>query len=357
MKKKIILSFLGLTIVTLMSCKKSDPTPLPPPPQQFVTTTFAGSTQGFAEGVGTTAQFSFPAGIVKDAAGNLFVCDRNNNRIRKIAPDGTTTTFAGSGTAGFVNGNGTAAQFNQPYGLVIDASGNLYVADRMNFAVRKVTPSGVVTTLAGGINGFADGTGTAAQFSELYCITIDASGNVIVPDAFNHRIRKVTQAGVVTTVAGNGTIGMLDGTGASATFNTPFAAGTDAAGNIYVSDYYNHAIRKITPAGVVSILAGNGIPGGADGTGSAASFRQPGSIVADGSGNLYVADIYNNKIRKISAAGVVTTIAGGSGPGNTNGTGTAALFDSPLGMCADFSNNAMYVTEFGNHRIRKITIQ
>lgn len=354
--KQFVLPVLAITIL-LSSCKKEETPDPQPPPASFTTTTFAGSSQGYADGTGTAAQFNAPAGVVKDASGNLYVTDRDNHRIRKITPAGVVSTFAGSGTAGFVNGTGTAAQFNQPYGITMDPSGNIYVADRLNAAVRKITPAGVVSTFAGSTAGFADGTGTAAQFNELYGIASDASGNIYVPDFFNQRIRKITPAGVVTTLAGSSSTGLTDGTGSAAAFNFPFSAATDASGNIYISDYYNHAIRKITPGGAVTTLAGNGTPGNADGTGSAASFRQPAGLVVDGSGTIYVCDLMNNTLRKLTAAGVVTTIAGGSSAGNTDGVGTSALFDRPIALTADFISKSLYIADFGNNRIRKVTIQ
>ncbi|HMX36238.1 MAG TPA: NHL repeat-containing protein [Ferruginibacter sp.] len=362
MKKNIFLSLAGLFTLAISSCKKDDapaPAPTPTPvPTSYVATTLAGSTAGYVDGTGAAAQFNMPTGIVRDAGGNLFVCDRDNNRIRKITPAGLVTTFAGSGAPGFVNGTGTAAQFNMPYGLAIDQADNIYVADRFNTAIRKITPAGVVTTLAGGSPGFADGTGAAAQFNELYGIAIDGSGNLIVPDFFNYRIRKVTPAGVVTTLAGTGSSGFTDGPANTATFRNPFGAAVDASGNVYVADYYNHAIRKITPAGVVSTIAGSGTSGSADGTGSAASFRQPAAIAFDGSGNLIVCDAMNNTIRKVTPAGVVTTILGSStASGNSNGTGTAALFNNPIGICGDFANNTFYIADLSNHLIRKIRIQ
>lgn len=356
MKLNLLIPISLFVLTTLNSCKKEETT-TPPRTETYTASTFAGSTQGFADGTGTSIQFSNPSGLAKDASGNIFVADRDNHRIRKITPAGSISTFAGSGTAGLQDGAGAIARFNQPYGLTIDAAGNLYVADRMNYCIRKITATGVVSTLAGSTNGFADGAGTSAQFSELYGICIDGSGNLYVPDFFNNRIRKVTATGVVTTLAGNATNGFTNGAGTAASFYNPFQTATDAAGNVYVADYYNHAIRKITPAGVVTTLAGSGTAGSADGTGAAASFRQPGGLTVDANGNVYVADVYNNKIRKITPAGIVSTVAGGSGPGNTNGIGTAALFDSPLCILGDFTNNAIYVSEYGNHRIRKIVIQ
>jgi hypothetical protein len=353
-QKTVFLACMTLSML-IFSCKKDKAIPAPTPATVTVST-FAGSNQGYTDGAASSAQFNVPSGVVRDVAGNLYVADRDNHRIRKITPAGAVSTFAGSGTAGFTDGTGTAAQFNMPYGITIDPSGNIYVADRLNNAVRKITPAGVVSTFAGGTGGYADGTGTSAQFRELYGLTSDASGNIFVPDFFNQRIRKITPAGVVTTLAGS-TTGFTDGTGADASFNYPFGIAADAAGNLYVGDYYNHAIRKVTQAGVVTTLAGNGTSGFTDGTGAAARFYQPAGVAADGSGNVYVCDALNHKIRKITAAGVVTTVAGGSSSGNTDGIGTNALFNTPIGLCGDFAGKTIYIADFNNHRIRKIVLE
>lgn len=320
------------------------------------TTTFVGNSQGFADGTGTAAQFNLPTSMVKDAAGNFYVADRDNNRIRKVTPAGVVTTFAGSGTAGFTNGTGTAASFNQPYALAIDASDNLYVGDRLNYAIRKITPAGVVTTLAGnGTSGMVDATGSAARFSEPIGLAADAAGNIFVGDYFNNRIRKITPAGVVTTFAGSGP-GMVDGTGTAAAFNNPFGLAFDAAGNLYVSDSHNYAIRKITPSGVVTTLAGSGSQGSANGTGSAATFSRPIGITVDANGNVYECDLDNHTIRKITPAGVVTTFAGTTGVSGAT-DGAAALFNNPVGVFSDNANGVLYVSDFANNRIRKIIVE
>jgi len=320
------------------------------------TTTFVGNSQGFADGTGTAAQFNFPTSMVKDAAGNFYVADRDNHRIRKVTPAGVVTTFAGSGTAGFTNGTGTGASFNQPYALAIDASDNIYVGDRLNYAIRKITPAGVVTALAGnGVSGMVDATGSAARFSEPLGIAVDASGNIFVGDYFNNRIRKITPAGVVTTFAGT-SLGMVDGTGTAAAFNNPFGLAFDAAGNLYVSDSHNFAIRKITPAGVVTTLAGNGSQGSANGTGSAATFSRPIGIAADANGNVYECDLDNHTIRKITPAGVVTTFAGTTGVSGAS-DGATALFNNPVGVFSDNANGVLFVSDFANNRIRKIIVE
>jgi hypothetical protein len=319
-------------------------------------TTFAGSgIQGSANGIGSAAAFNYPYGVATDAAGNLYVADRLNHKIRKITPAGVVSTFAGSGSAGSADGTGVSASFNEPTALATDTAGNIYVVDLYNMKIRKITPAGVVSTLAGsGVVGNADGTGTSASFNFPFGVATDLAGNVYVGDAYNHKIRKITPAGVVTTLAGSGSAGSTDGTGTSAQFNTPTGVATDAAGNVYVGDRYNHKIRKITPAGVVSTLAGSGSTGSANGTGASASFYYPSGIATDLADNVYVADLVNNKIRKITPAGVVTTLAGSGNGGSADGNGISASFNSPTSVATDAVGN-VYVADQLNHKIRKIT--
>ena len=218
-----------------------------------------------------------------------------------------------AGSRGSTDGTGSAARFFGPTGVAVDAAANVYVSDQLNHTIRKITPAAVVSTLAGlaGSPGSTDGTGSAARFFQPLGVAVDAAGNVYVADTNNQTIRKITPAGVVSTLAGlANSQGSTDGTGSAARFFAPTSVAVDAVGDVYVADDSNHTIRKITPAGVVSTLAGlAGSAGSADGTGSAARFFNPFGVAVDAAGNVYVADTGNNSIRKITPAGVVTTFA------------------------------------------------
>jgi sugar lactone lactonase YvrE len=251
--------------------------------------------------------------VAVDSAGNVYVAD--GNTIRKVTAAGVVTTLAGTaGTSGSADGTGTAARFDVPSGVAVDSAGNVYVADRDNRTIRKVTAAGVVTTLAGtaGMAGSADGTGAAARFTMPSGVAVDSAGNVYITDAFNSTIRKVTATGAVTTLAGTaGLFGSADGTGVAARFNNPAGVAVDSAGNVYVADLFNHAIRKITAGGVVTTLAGAaGMGGSADGTGAAARFNVPSGVAVDNPGNIYVSDAGNSTIRKVTPIGATTTFAG-----------------------------------------------
>ncbi len=286
-----------------------------------IVSTLAGSgVQGSNNGAGALASFNGPSGIAVDASGNLYVADSGNSLIRKISPTGTVSTLAGSDSTGSVNGSGINASFFDPVGVAVDASANVYVADAGNNLIRLITPAGTVSTLAGTANSStSNGTLTASSFDNPTGLAVDASGNVFVANYLNSTILEVNPAGTVSTFAGTGQPGANNGPAASATFYFPNSVAVDAAGNVYVADGVNNLIREITPGGTVSTLAGSGMQGAADSTGTTASFNGPAGLAVDASGNVYVADAYNNLIRKITPAGVVTTIAGTGEAGSKNG--------------------------------------
>jgi sugar lactone lactonase YvrE len=320
-----------------------------------VVTTLAGSgNPGFADGAGAQASFKYPAGIALDESGNIYLADAYNNRIRKITPTGVVKTLAGSGKEGFADGMGIDAVFNGPAGIAIDRDGNIYTAEWKGHRVRKITPAGVVSTLAGsGKAGFADGTGTEASFNTPEGVALDSKGNVYVADSANHKIRKISPSGVVTTLAGSGQKGFVDGAGAEAGFMNPKGVALDSIGNIYVGDMKNNCIRKITPGGVVTTLAGSGKAGSENGRGAEASFNKPFGPTVDGQGNVYVADSGNNLIRKITPSGVVFTLAGSGKAGSEDGYESAASFNTPWGVAVD-SFGTVYVSDHNSFKIRKI---
>ena len=322
-----------------------------------LTPTVSGATPGVngqTLTVATGYSFSNPSGAVADALGNIYIADAGSNLILKYMVDANTVSvFAGSGTAGSANGTGTAASFNGPTGLAIDASGNLYVADENNDLIRKITPAGVVTTLAGtaGSAGSTNGTGTAAKFNSPYGVAADGSGNLYVADYNNNMIRKIViSTAVVTTFAGSTTSGSANGTGTAARFNHPTGVACDASGNVYIADQQNNMIRKATTAAVVTTYAGSTTAGSSDGIGTAASFNYPTSVTLDAADNVYVADKNNYRIRYIETSQQTETLAGhlqawADGPGST------ASFQNPVGVAAD-AYGYVYVCDDG--LIRKV---
>jgi sugar lactone lactonase YvrE len=250
-----------------------------------------------------------------DASGNVYVADTNNHTVREVTAAGSVTTLAGqAGVAGSADGSGTAAQFNGPSGIAVDGSGVVYVADTLNHTIRQITPAGAVTTIAGtaGVSGAVDATGSAARFYGPQGLVLDGAGNLFIADTNNDTIRQLaTAGGGVTTVAGQGGIaGSADGLISQATFHYPASVGRDGAGNLYVVDTDNHAVRKIATSGVVSTLAGlAGTAGSADGVGTAAQFAFPTGIAVDAAGDAYVADTNNDTIRLCAypSAPMITT--------------------------------------------------
>lgn len=321
----------------------------------YVVSTLAGNgNTTFADGLGTAATLFRPFNLSVDPAGNVYVPEHGGHRIRKITPSGTVSTVIGNGTGAYTEGTGTNAQVSQATGVFAAPNGNLYIVDHGNQRIRKMNAQGVTSFVAGnGIAGFADGTGTAASFNWASTLVQDSQGNLIVTDQLNHRIRKIDSNGAVTTLAGNGNAAFADGQGTAASFYAPIGIAIDPQDNLYIGDNLNQRIRKITPTGLVSTIAGNGITGTSDGTGTAAQFNSPQGIALDTQGNLYVAEYSNHRIRKISSTGVVTTIAGTGATGFADGIGTCAIFNAPWGIAIDGGGN-LYVAERDNHRVRKL---
>lgn len=325
----------------------------------YTFTTLAGTTSdyGSVDGSGLSARFNRPAGLAVDSVGNVYVADQSNNTIRKVTNSGVVTTLAGlAGSQGSANGTGNAARFDKPQGVAVDTAGNVYVADSNNQTIRKITGNGVVTTLAGlaGTPGSADGTGSTARFNYPEGLAVDGEGNVYVGDYGNHVIRKITSGGAVTTLAGlAGSPGSADGTGSAARLYAPRGVAVDSTGNLYVADAFNHTIRKINSGGAVTTLAGMVLTlGSADGTGSAARFNYPAGVAVDSAGNVYIAEGTNHTVRMITSTGVVTTLAGSAGnAGTTDGLGSAARFNVPYGVAVGGAGS-IYLADTGNNAIR-----
>jgi len=309
----------------------------------WVISTFVGNgTPGFENGTGSTVRFNLPRGVAVDSEGNVYVAEQGNHRIRKITPAGVVSTFAGS-TSGYKDATGIAAQFYSPIGVAVDSESNVYVTDHGNQRIRKITPTGVVSTFAGtGTPGHADGASNTAQFNYPSGVIVDSSGNIYVADTHNNRIRKITPADriedrMVSTIAG---------TGSATQFDDPSGVAVDSRGNVYVADTGNNRIRKIAPTGVVSTIAGTNTAGHVDDTGTDARFNSPNGVAVDSRGNVYVADSENNRIRKITPAGVVSTIAGTGSMAQFNQPRGVAVDSSGNIYVADFNNHRIRKVEY-----------
>jgi sugar lactone lactonase YvrE len=312
-----------------------------------IATVAGNGTQGFS-GDGAAAigaEVHYPFGVAVDSHGNVYIADTPNNRIRMVNTAGIIATIAGNGVAGYSGDGGPAtyaALFN-PMGVAVDSHGNLYIADERNNRIRMVNTSGTITTVAGnGIVG-SSGDGSPAISASLYYptgIAVDGSGDLFIADSNNQRVRKVNASGNITTVAGTGTIGYNcnNGTATSAGLHTPYGVAVDSSGNLYIADYGNQCIRKVATSGSITTVAGNGVAsyGGDFGPATSAELNYPTGVAVDSSGNLYIADYVNYRVRKVDTSGIITTVAGTGKAGYTGDGGpsdSADLFE-PTGVAA-----------------------
>ncbi len=311
----------------------------------------------------TAASLFSPSGVAVDGAGNFYIADAGNHRIRKVDAAGTITTIAGTGEGGYSGDDGpaTAARLDSARGVALDGDGNLYIADTENHRIRKVDAAGTIVTVAGtGAGGYSGdgGPAIAAQLNGPSGVAPDAAGNLYIADFFNHRIRRIDAAGTIVTVAGTGAGGYSGdgGPAIAAQLNGPSGVAPDAAGNLYIADIENHRIRRIDAAGTIATVAGAGEygDGGDGGPAAAAQLALPEGVAVDSAGNFYIADTRNHRIRRVDAAGVITTVAGTGeyGDGGDGGPATEARIASPLGVAVDSAGN-FYIADSGNHRIRK----
>jgi sugar lactone lactonase YvrE len=359
-----ILSVLSITtLAALTSCSKSGGVkPATGKTSGVITvTTLAGDgTIGLVNGIGTATKFDQASDLAISGSGDLYVGDWLNNVVRKINLTTTAvTTFAGTGAAGFSNATLTTSTFNGIAHVAFDKTGNLFLADEQNNSIREITTTGNVVTVAGrGTAGYVDGDGKTSAFNTPGNIVVDANGDIYVADTGNEVIRKITMStGIVSTFAGTGNSGLLNGDLTASTFASPYGIAIDPSGDIFVADAANNVIRKITvSSGKVTTFAGTGEQGLANGAAASATFFHPGAIIFDSKGNLFVSELGNNTIREITSQGVVSTYAGTGSAGAADGVGTVATFKQPNGMAFDNEGN-LYVADQLNNKIRKISIK
>jgi len=321
--------------------------------------TITGTTVSVDTGIATTSRLTNPFGIASDKLGNVYFADSNNNRIRKVTPEGNIFTIAGTGTAGSTDtGIATTSQLSLPEGLAIDNSGNVFIADINNSKIRKVTPDGTIFTIAGtGTAGNKDtGIATSSQLFLPLAIAVDSPGNVYIAEGPNHRVRKVTPEGTIFTIAGTGTAGIKDtGIATTSQLNTPTGLAVDLLGNVYIAENNNYRIRKVTPDGSIFTVAGTGAAGNTDtGVATSSQLNTPQALAVDSLGNIYIGDSGNHRIRKVTPDGSIFTVAGTGTAGNTNtGIATTSGLNFPRGIAVDNSGN-MYISDFFNSRVMKV---
>jgi len=324
-----------------------------------------GQSIGTIAGDGTTSILSSPSGVFVDAGDTVYVADRDNHRVRKVDPSGAISTIAGDDTAGFSGdgGQATSARLHSPVSVCVDGSGRVYIADRDNHRVRRVSAAGVISTIAGtGVEGFLgdNGPATSARLNSPSGVSVDGDGILYIADRGNHRVRRVTAAGTISTIAGNGTAGFSgDSTAATGVqLNSPSGVFVDGDGNVYIADRDNHRIRKVSPSGAIETIAGNGTPGffGDGGLATGTSLAFPTSVWRDTSGIVYVADQFNQRVRRVLTDSTMATAAGSGSFGFSGDGGPASVADlrNPVAVFGDSTGN-VYIADSGNHRVRRVT--
>jgi len=339
---------------------QSDPKPVlgGAEPLSLMTGLLAGNGQyGYLDGQGDAARFYNPSSLALLPDGNLLALDRYNHRIRKISPEGGVSTYWGAGERGNRDGDAATGRLNQPIALLALADGAVVIADAQNHSIRKLSPDGQLSTLAGtGSDGYQEGMTLQVEFNWPADLAADSAGNLYIADRYNHAIRRLSPQGEVKTLAGNGEAGSEDGTGKKAAFNEPMGIvmGPDQA--LYVSDSQNNLIRRVTLQGEVTTYAGSGLPGSRDDIASKAEFRTPAGLDFDKQGNLYVADRLNHRIRVITPEKDVRSLGGNGKPGLTNGVGENAAFSYPFDLVVG-QEGQLYVADYSNHALRVLRPQ
>jgi hypothetical protein len=353
MKKSILILFIVIASITKQSSNA-----------QIITTVAGNGTSGYSGdgGQATNAELDYPDGVALDAFGNMLIGDNLNNRVRMVNTNGIISTFAGNGTQGYTGDGGaaTAAELNYPTGVAFDAVGNVYIADEQNNVIRMVNTSGIITTaVGGGSSGLGDGgNATDAELTDPRGVALDVVGNLYISDLASNRIRKVTTSGIITTVAGNGTVG-FSGDGGQATaaeLYYPSGVAFDNFGNMYIADEQNNVIRMVNTSGIITTVVGSGTHGfsGDGGAATAAEIGLPYSVAFDAVGNLYIADNSNSRIRMVNTSGIITTVVGGGSSGlGDGGNATDAELTDPAGVALDAVGN-LYIADFANESIRKV---
>ncbi len=328
---------------------------LAPASGSLMVSTLAGTgVFGYVDGPGDLAQFYHPSSLVLTPENNLLVLDRFNYLIREIKPNGEVSTYWGSGERGNRDGDSQVGRFNAAISMIGMSNGDLIIADAQNHSIRKLTPAGVLSTLIGsGDIGFVDGDSSLAALNLPADLAADVDGNLYIADRNNHAIRKLDLQGKLTTLAGNGEAGFANGSGAEARFNHPSGIALSPDGFLYVSDTDNQRIRKLSLTGEVSDFVGSGQAGSLDAQGSQAEFRGPTGLTFDAVGLLYVVDRFNHRIRLVTPQGEVSTLSGIGKPELSNGKAEQAAFAYPFDILVA-PDNSVYIADYGNHSIRKI---